>query len=55
MKKNLPLTNRRASTFVEVLLVVACIGITVGLLVPSVRNTIEWDDTNEPMIIALSE
>lgn len=55
MKNNITPTNRRASALVEVLLVVAGIGIAAGLFVPTVRNTIEWEDSNKSAIVALSE
>ena len=44
----------RASTLVEVLLVIAGIGIMCGLFAPSMRNTPELENSNNPVIIVAS-
>jgi len=47
-------TNRRASALVEVLLVVAAIGIICGLLIPTTRNITQFEDSNNPLVAVAS-
>ena len=50
-----PCVNRRASTLLEVLLVVAGVGIMCGLPVPTVQNTAEGNDANKPVVVDSNE
>ena len=44
----------RASTLVEVLLVIAGIGIMCGLLIPTVRNIPQFEDSNNSVVAVAS-